>query len=104
MPGSHRRNPAVVLALAVALVTAVTAAAPAQVQDDGPRNPAAVAASGDTRAMLVVVQDIVDCLRAQGWHPGDARVDGPNVVISDWNPTWDSAADRATRECAFPEQ
>jgi hypothetical protein len=114
MTGSHRRNPALflLLAFAVALVAATTAAdardagssdtASVRIQDDGPRNAAAEAATGDTDAMLAIVQDIVDCLRAEGLRPGDARVDGHNVVIADWNPALDSAAGRATRECSFP--
>jgi hypothetical protein len=119
------RRPAVVLVgLAVALVAAVATGASArdpgrhhraahhelakrgahraQARDDGPRNPAGEAATGDTRAMLAVVQDVVDCLRAKGFHPGDPQPDGRNVVIADWDPAPGSAAWRADEECAFP--
>lgn len=117
MPLSHHRAPrlvAVLATLAVGLLAAVMTvasargwgAAPAatvQVQDDGPRNSAGEAATGDTEAMLAVVQDIVDCLREKGFDPGDPRVEGgTNVVITGWNPAWDSPAARADRECAFP--
>ena len=117
MPLSHRRSPRLVIvlpALAAGLLATVVPVAGAgdsgspraptvQTQDDGPRNPAAEAATGDPEAMLAVVQDVVYCLRAKGFHPGDARVEGgTNVVIADWDPVWHSAAGRAERECAFP--
>jgi hypothetical protein len=74
----------------------------AQSRDDGPRSPAGEAATGDTQAMLAVVEDVVDCLRAKGFHPGDPQVQGANVVIADWDPAWDSPAGRADEECSFP--
>jgi hypothetical protein len=92
----------VVVAAAVVLAVALGAGAAAQVTDDGPRNPAAEAATGDTQAMLAVVQDVVDCLRVKGFHPGDPQVQGENVVIAEWDPAWESPAGRADRECAFP--
>jgi hypothetical protein len=101
MPLSHRRTALVLVALALALVAAGVAVAGAQ-DDGGPRNPAAEAATGDPPAMLAVVQATVDCLRARGFHPGDPQIEGPNVVIADWNPGWDSPAGRATEECSFP--
>jgi hypothetical protein len=116
MPLSHRRAPRLVVMLAAVTVgsvaTVVTAAsagdsgaapaASAQIHDNGPRNPAAEAATGDTDAMLAVEQDVVRCLRSKGFDPGDPYVQGENVVIADWNPVWDSAGGRADRECAFP--
>jgi hypothetical protein len=71
-------------------------------RDDGPRNPAAEAATGDTDAMVAVVQQGLDCLREKGFHPGDPQVSGHNVVTPDWNPAPDSPAGRVTRECFFP--
>lgn len=113
---SHRPAPRLVVvlaALAMGLLAAVVTVAgardsgppPATVrtQDDQPRNPAAEAATGDTDAMLAVVQEIVDCLRDKGYDPGDPRVvRGTNVVMTGWNPAWDSAAARAEQECALP--
>ena len=96
MPLPYRRTLA-------ALVVAALPLGGAFASDGGPRNPAAEAASGDTEAMRAVVQDIVNCLRAKGFHPGDPQVQGSNVVIADWNPAWDSPAGRADRECAFPD-
>jgi hypothetical protein len=91
------------LALILIAVALAPIAAAAAADDGGPRNRAAEAATGDIDAMRAVVQDIVDCLRAQGFHPGDPQVvHGDSVLIADWNPGWDSVADRATRECAFP--
>ena len=101
MPLPHRRTALVPIALALALAAVGVAVAGAQ-QDSGPRNPAGEAASGNPPAMLAVVQDAVDCLRARGFHPGDAQIQGPNVVIADWNPPLDSPAGRATEECSFP--
>jgi hypothetical protein len=72
-------------------------------EDGGPRNLAAEAASGDIEAMRAVVQDIVDCVREKGYHPGDPEVHGGAVVIGDWNPDWGSPAHDATHECAFPD-
>jgi hypothetical protein len=107
MPLSHRRAPrlvVVLVALAAGLLGTVAtgAGAPIDRQDDGPRSPAGEAATGDTEAMLAVVQDGVDCLRSRGFHPGDPVVQGKNVVITDWDPVWDSPAARAERECFFP--
>jgi hypothetical protein len=112
MPLSPHRSPglaAVLIALAVAPVAIATArdsssppAGSVRVHDDGPRNAAAEAATGDATAMLAVVQDAVRCLRAKGFEPGDPHVRGENVVITDWDPSWDSAAGRATEECSFP--
>ena len=102
MPRSHRLRLLLIgVALAVMLGVAAVAVA-GDPRDDGPRNPAAEAATGDTRAMLAVVQDTVDCLRAMGFQPGDARVEAQNVIIADWNPAPGSAAWRADEECAFP--
>ena len=67
-----------------------------------PRNREAEAATGDVDAMRAVVQEIVDCLRAKGFHPGDPEVHGDSVLIGDWDPGWDSVAGRATHDCAFP--
>jgi hypothetical protein len=101
----------ILMAVALALIAAAAAGADAarfetpltrHVADDGPRNLEAEAATGDIDAMRAVVQDIVDCLRANGFHPGDPEVRGESVLIGDWNPGWDSAAAHATRECAFP--
>jgi len=58
-------------------------------------------ATGDKRAMLAVIEDVVDCLRGKGLNPGDRQVQGDNVAIVDWNPGWDSAAGRSTMECSF---
>ena len=116
MPLSHRRAHrlvVVLVALAVGLLTTVVTGAGApdsgsppsaavHIQDDGPRNPEAQAATGDTNAMLAVVQDALDCLRENGFHPGDPRVNGQNVVTPDWNPAPDSLAGRATSDCFFP--
>jgi hypothetical protein len=106
MPSLHRHT-LVVAVLAVAFGTAAAANAVAPegglpTGDDGPRNLRAEAATGDTEAMRSVVQEIVTCLRAQGFHPGDAEIRGPNVVIAGWNPDMDSVAGRADQECAFP--
>jgi hypothetical protein len=90
------------IAVAVAFGAGVTRAASAKVADDGPRNVAGESATGDTEAMRDIVQDVVDCLRAKGFHPGDPEVRGSNVVIAGWNPDLDSAAGRADHECAFP--
>jgi hypothetical protein len=68
-----------------------------------PRNLEAEAASGDIGRMLAVVQDAVDCLRANGYRPGDPQVQGQSVVIAGWNPPLDSAAGRATEDCSFPD-
>jgi hypothetical protein len=102
----------ILMAVALAPLAAAAAGAdapgfdrplPQDLADGGPRNRAAEAATGDIDAMREVVQDIVDCLRAQGFHPGDPEVvHGDSVIIADWSPGWDSAADRATHECAFP--
>jgi hypothetical protein len=112
VPLSHR--PSVLAALVVVVLAAVVAVAGArdsgspprptlQTEDDGSRNAAAEAATGDTEAMLAVAQDIVDCLRSRGFQPGEARVEGgTNVVIADWDPVWDSPAGAADRACAFP--
>jgi len=116
MPLSHRRARRLVVVLAalavglVATVMTVTHArgsgsppsATVESQSDGPRNPAAEAATGDTEEMLAVVQEVVDCLRSKGFDPGDPEVQGENVVIANWDPVWDSPAGRADRECAFP--
>jgi hypothetical protein len=115
MPLSHRRTPRLLVVLAAlaagSLATAGTVtgardsgspAAAVQNQDDGPRNPVGEAATGDTDAMLAVVQAIVDCLRSKGFDPGDPEVRGKNVVIADWYPDWDSPAGRADRQCFFP--
>jgi hypothetical protein len=116
MPLSHRRAPRLVVVLAALavglLATTMTVAsardrsapptASIETQDGEPRNPAAEAATGDTDAMLAVVQDMVDCLREKGFDPGDPRVVGKNVVIADWYPAWDSPAGRTDRECGFP--
>ena len=129
MPLSNRRTLALALALAAAGLAPIAAAAPgggrdpvpmpaspgggrdlvpmpAGLVDSGdsaPRNRAAEAATGDIDAMRVVVQGIVDCLRAKGYQPGDPEVvHGDSVLIGDWNPGWDSAAGRATHECSFP--
>jgi hypothetical protein len=102
-----RLAPLVLAVAAIASAAAVAAARdpgsqpPPAVADDGPRNPAAEAATGDPDAMRAVVQGVVDCLRAKGWHPGDPQVQGANVVIADWEPAWGSAAWRADEECAF---
>ena len=101
MPRSIRLR-LLLVALAVALTVAAASVALAAPWDDGPRNPAAEAATGDTQAMLAVVQDVVDCLRAKGFHPGDPLVQGHNVVIADWDPAPGSAAWRADEACAFP--
>jgi hypothetical protein len=101
MPLPHRRTALALVALAPVLAGIGVAVAGAQ-DDAGPRNPAAEAASGNPPAMRAVVQDAVDCLRARGFHPGDAQIQGSNVVIADWNPPMDSAAGRATEECSFP--
>jgi hypothetical protein len=109
MPLPHR--PSVLAALVVvSLATVVTVAGArdsgsptVQTQDEGPRNAGAEAATGDTEAMLAVVQDVVDCLRSRGFQPGEARVEGgTNVVIADWDPVWDSPAGAADWACAFP--
>ena len=103
----------VLVALAVALIAIMAAVAGARdpvpsraatvpFQDDAPRNVEGEAATGDTQAMLAVVQDVVDCLTAKGFHPGDPQAQGGNVVIADWDPDWDSAAGHATEECSFP--
>jgi len=98
----------VAVALAPIAATAGTDTAGSQtpptrdVGDGGPRNLDAEAATGDIDAMRAVVQDIVDCLRAKGFHPGDPEVHGDSVLIADWIHGWDSAAGRATHECAFP--
>jgi hypothetical protein len=116
MPLSHRRAHrlvVVLVALAVGLLTTVATGAGARdsgsppsaavhIQDDRPRNPEAEAATGDPNAMFAVVQDALDCLGEKGFHPGDPRVNGGNVVTPDWNPAPDSPAGRATRECFFP--
>jgi hypothetical protein len=115
MPLSPRRAASLVVVLAalaagaLAMPGTVTGAresgwpaATVQDQDDGPRNPAGEAATGDTQAMLAVVQAIVDCLRSKGFDPGDPEVRGQNVVIADWYPDWDSSAWRADRECFVP--
>jgi hypothetical protein len=88
----------IVVAVALAPIAAATAGPGA----GGPRNHAAEAATGDLDAMRAVVQDIVDCLRAKGFHPGDPEVRGDSVLIADWNPGWESVAGRATEDCAFP--
>jgi hypothetical protein len=69
-----------------------------------PRNLEAEAATGDIGRMLAVVQDAVDCLRANGYRPGDPQVQGQSVVIAGWNPPLDSAAGRATEDCSFPDR
>jgi hypothetical protein len=74
------------------------------VSDSGPRNLEAEAASGDIGRMLAVVQQAVDCLRADGYRPGDPRVQGQSVVIAGWNPSLDSPAGRATDACSFPDR
>lgn len=117
VPRSYRRAQRLVVVLvpmAVGLLATVVTGAGAReygrppaaaihIQDGGgPRNPAAEAATGDTNAMLAVVQDALDCLREKGFHPGDPRVNGENVVTPDWNPAPDSPAGRATSECFFP--
>jgi hypothetical protein len=109
MPLSYRLVVVLVAALPATVVTISGArepgsapAASAQDQDVGPRNPAGEAATGDTEAMLAVVQEVVDCLRSKGLDPGDPEVQGKNVVIADWNPVWDSPDGRADRECFFP--
>ena len=117
MPLSTRRRLPLALVLAAAVLAPIATAAtgagardpvpmPQGVVDTGdgaPRNRAAEAATGDIDAMRAVVQDIVDCLRAKGYHPGDPEVvHGDSVLIGDWSPGWDSAAGRATHECAFP--
>jgi hypothetical protein len=102
----------VLILIAVALAPFAAAAAGAdsagfetpRVGDGAPRNLEAEAATGDIDAMRAVVQDIVDCLRAKGFHPGDPEVRGSSVLIADWNPGWDSTAGRATEECAFPSR
>jgi hypothetical protein len=99
MPLSPRRAFCLIAVLAAgSLATAVPGPA---AHDSGPRNPAGEAATGDTEAMVAVVQAIVDCLRAKGFDPGDPEVRGENVVITDWNPAWDSPAGRADRACFF---
>lgn len=99
MPLSPRRASCLVAVLvAGSLATAVTGT---RAHDSGPRNPAGEAATGDTEAMVAVVQAVVDCLRSKGFDPGDPEVQGENVVIADWNPGWDSAAGRADRACFF---
>ena len=116
MPLSNIRALPLGLAVAAAVLAPIAATAagdgarepvpmPAGLVDDGdePRNRAAEAATGDIDAMRAVVQDIVDCLRAKGYEPGDpVVVHGDSVLIGDWNPGWDSAAGRATHECTFP--
>jgi hypothetical protein len=116
VPLSNRRALPLGLAITAAVLAPIAAAAsgddvrdpvplPAGLVDTGdgqPRNRAAEAATGDIGAMRAVVQDIVDCLRAKGYHPGDPEVRGDSVLIGDWNPGWDSAAGRATHECTFP--
>jgi hypothetical protein len=90
---------------AVAVLAAAGAAAGAATPSvDGPRNLRAEAASGDTQAMLAVVSEWVGCLRAKGYDPGDAEVRGTNVVITDWNPGWNTPAWHAEHECAFPDR
>lgn len=101
MPLSHPRL-AVVLAAGLLATGAPTTAA-VRTQDDGPRNPAGEAATGDTDAMVAVVRAVVDCLRSKGFEPGDPEVRGKNVVIAHWNPAWDSPGGRADRECFFAE-
>ena len=93
-----RRLILILIAVAVAAAGAETPLA----ADGGPRNREAEAATGDIDAMRAVVQDIVDCLRAKGFHPGDPEVHGRSVLIADWSPGWDSVAGRATEECSFP--
>jgi hypothetical protein len=101
----------ILMAVALAPSAAATAGADAagfepppthDFADVGPRNREAEAATGDIDAMRAVVQDIVDCLRAKGFHPGDPAVRGRSVLIADWSHGWDSVAGRATHECAFP--
>jgi hypothetical protein len=97
----------ILIALALAPIAAAAAGADeAGVQTpptrDAARNLDAEAATGDIDAMRAVVQDIVDCLRAKGFHPGDPEAHGDSVLIGDWIHGWDSAAGRATHECAFP--
>ena len=70
---SLRRSSGMALVLIALAIAAVVTAAPGQVRDDGPRNLAAERATGDTAAMLAVVQATVDCLRARGLHGGAAR-------------------------------
>jgi hypothetical protein len=103
MPLSYRRALRLVVllvALAVGLLATVATGTGAPI--DGPRSPAGEAATGDREAMVAVVQDIVDCLRAKGFDPGDPEVQGKNVVVADWDPAWDSPGGRADRECSFP--
>jgi hypothetical protein len=107
MPLSHRPAPRLVVVLvtvAAGLLATVTTStgAPVDRRDEGPRSPVGEAATGDREAMLAVVQDVVDCLRARGFDPGDPEVQGKNVVIADWDPVWDSPGGRADRECSFP--
>jgi hypothetical protein len=89
---------------AVAVLATAGAVAGAAATSVEPRNLRAEAASGDTRAMLAVVSEWVSCLRAKGYDPGDAEVRGTNVVITDWNPGWNTPAMRAEHECAFPDR
>src|SRR3954447_11628619 len=80
------------------------AAAAAAVAHDGPRNLKGEAASGVIEQMVAVVQQTVDCLRAKGYSPGDPVVRGESVVISAWNPSFESAAGKATEACSFPDR
>jgi hypothetical protein len=96
MPLPYRRTTGLALSLIALALTNIDASG------DGPRNPAAEAATGDTDAMLAVVQDGLRCLRAKGFQPGAPQVIGANVVTPDWNPDPDSPAGRATHECFFP--
>jgi hypothetical protein len=82
-------------------------AAPASaspVADGGPRNLEAEAASGDVGRMIAVVRETVDCLRTNGYRPGDPQVEGQSVVIAGWNPPLDSPTGRATEACSFPDR
>jgi hypothetical protein len=104
-----RRLALILIVVALAPIAAAGADAPRfeaplerDLGDGGPRNREAEAATGDIDAMAAVVQDIVDCLRAKGFRPGDPEVHGDSVLIGDWNPGWDSVGGRATQECTFP--
>jgi hypothetical protein len=102
MPQSCGRTTGLALCLISLAVGPTVAVATVESSYDGPRNPAAEAATGDTDAMLAVIQQGLDCLRLKGFHPGDPQVSGHNVVTPDWNPAPDSPAGRVTHECFFP--
>ena len=82
----------ILIAVALAPIAATAAGAdsadfetplPPDLSDVEPRNREAEAATGHIDAMRAVVQDIVDCLRAKGFHPGDPEVRGRSVLIAD---------------------